>query len=43
MKKQDEITNLTRLPLIDFGLTPSAKLIRGREFYARVLWLIHLR
>lgn len=43
MEKQDEIKKRSSLPLIDFGLTPSPKIIRGTEFHERIMWMIHLR
>jgi len=43
MKKEHSAKRLRNIPLIDFGLTPSPKIIRGKEFHERVLWMVHLR
>jgi len=41
--KENALKPRQKLPLIDFSLTPSHKIIRGAEFHERIMWLIHLR
>ena len=43
MENQDKIKKRSGLSLIDFGLSPSPKIIRGAEFHERIMWMIHLR